>query len=234
MRLIPPGCDGRTGHGTTPGSRSVPDPRPRGGRGPAIDVVPATVRPSTVGSTRPPRRHRRPPMAGPTAAHHPDRPVPDGHRGFRGRPSDHLRHPARATRGPWTPRGDRGVSADVRSASDRLTPRHDVWGRGSTHSSGAITRSGTHFQATPSWFVPSSPAYTYSSWSRPYPNYSPPVTSSAARSATTMVGAFVFPPGMVGRTEASTTRNPSTPWTRSSSSTTAKSSVPILQVPTGW
>ena len=61
-----------------------------------------------------------------------------------------------------------------------------------------------------------------------------PRIRSAARSATMIVGAFVFPPGMTGMTDASATRSPSTPWTRRSGSTTAMSSDPIRHVPTGW
>ena len=40
----------------------------------------------------------------------------------------------------------------------------------------------------------------------------------------------MFTRGMVGITEASATRRPSTPFTRHSASTT----VPMAQVPTGW
>ena len=59
---------------------------------------------------------------------------------------------------------------------------------------------------------------------------------SAARSATIIVGAFVLPPGITGNTDASATRRPATPRTRSSGSSTAWSSsaAPIRQVPTGW
>lgn len=57
---------------------------------------------------------------------------------------------------------------------------------------------------------------------------------SAAFSAIIIVGALVLPPTRVGMTEASTTRRPSMPRTRRLGSTTAISSVPILQVPTGW
>ena len=49
-----------------------------------------------------------------------------------------------------------------------------------------------------------------------------------------MAGAFVFPPVMLGMIEASATRSPSMPRTRSAGSTTARSSVPIRQVPTAW
>jgi hypothetical protein len=51
--------------------------------------------------------------------------------------------------------------------------------------------------------------------------------SSAARSATAMVGALVLPLGTVGITEASTTRKPSLRRTRSWGSTTASSPMPI-------
>lgn len=56
---------------------------------------------------------------------------------------------------------------------------------------------------------------------------------SAALSAIIIVGAFVFPATTRGITEASTTRSPSIPRTRNLSSTTASSSLPILQVPAG-
>ena len=47
-------------------------------------------------------------------------------------------------------------------------------------------------------------------------------------------GALVPGPEMIdGMTEASATRSPRTPWTRSSLSTTASASVPIRAVPTG-
>ena len=47
-------------------------------------------------------------------------------------------------------------------------------------------------------------------------------------------GAFVLPDVRVGMMEASATRSPSIPLTRSQESTTAIGSDPILQVPTGW
>lgn len=49
-----------------------------------------------------------------------------------------------------------------------------------------------------------------------------------------IAGAFVFPPVIPGMIDASATRSPSMPRTRSSGSTTARSSVPIRQVPTAW
>jgi len=58
--------------------------------------------------------------------------------------------------------------------------------------------------------------------------------SSAAFSPIMMEGALVLPEVRVGMIEASATRRPSMPWTRSRSSTTAIGSEPILQVPTGW
>jgi hypothetical protein len=59
---------------------------------------------------------------------------------------------------------------------------------------------------------------------------------SAAFSAIIMVEAHVFADGMLGITEASATRNPVTPWTRNSSSTTADGSLdtPIREVPITW
>ena len=52
----------------------------------------------------------------------------------------------------------------------------------------------------------------------------------AIRSAIAAVVRFVFARGIVGMTEASTTRRPSTPRTRHSESTTS----PIAHVPAGW
>jgi hypothetical protein len=46
-------------------------------------------------------------------------------------------------------------------------------------------------------------------------------------------GALVLPDVNVGMIEASATRRPAMPWTRSWASTTAIGSDPILQVPTG-
>ena len=56
---------------------------------------------------------------------------------------------------------------------------------------------------------------------------------AATFSPITIAGAFVLPLIKVGMMEASATRNPSTPRTRSAGSTTELSSMPILQVPTG-
>src|SRR5215831_8858645 len=55
--------------------------------------------------------------------------------------------------------------------------------------------------------------------------------SSAIFSAIIIVGALVFPLGMVGMIEASTTRKFSISWTRKCASTTAIGSSPILHVP---
>ena len=49
-----------------------------------------------------------------------------------------------------------------------------------------------------------------------------------------MAGALVLPETNVGMMEASATRSPRKPRTRSRSSTTALASLPILHVPTGW
>ena len=66
------------------------------------------------------------------------------------------------------------------------------------------------------------------------PNHAPARIISAAFSPIMMEGALVLPEVRVGMIEASATRRPSMPWTRSRSSTTAIGSEPILQVPTGW
>ena len=57
---------------------------------------------------------------------------------------------------------------------------------------------------------------------------------SAAFSASMRVGALRLPDTIAGMMEASTTRSPSVPRTRVSPSVTARSSVPIRQVPQGW
>ena len=57
---------------------------------------------------------------------------------------------------------------------------------------------------------------------------------AAPFSPTMIDGAWVFPLINFGMIEASITRSPSRPWTRSCVSTTARSSWPILQEPTGW
>lgn len=48
-----------------------------------------------------------------------------------------------------------------------------------------------------------------------------------------ITGAFVLPPMRRGMIDASATRNPRRPWTRSSGSTTASGPMPIRHVPTG-
>ena len=59
-------------------------------------------------------------------------------------------------------------------------------------------------------------------------------TMTAAFSPIMIDGALVLPDVSVGMIEASATRKPAMPWTRSWASTTAIGSDPILQVPTGW
>ena len=61
-----------------------------------------------------------------------------------------------------------------------------------------------------------------------------PRSRSTAFSAIITVGALVLPPINDGITEASMTRKPSTPRTRSSGSTTLVGSLPMRQLPTGW
>src|SRR5215813_6071870 len=59
------------------------------------------------------------------------------------------------------------------------------------------------------------------------------IISWDANSPIMMLGALVLAEGIVGMTEASAMRRPSTPRTRSSASTTASSPDPIAQLPTG-
>ena len=61
-----------------------------------------------------------------------------------------------------------------------------------------------------------------------------PRIRSDAFSPIMMVGALVLHDGIRGMTEASATRNASMPRTFRSGCTTAMSSIPIRQVPTGW
>ena len=57
---------------------------------------------------------------------------------------------------------------------------------------------------------------------------------SEAFSPIMMIGPLVLADIKVGMIDPSATRKPSMPRTYSSGSTTAISSMPILQVPTGW
>ena len=69
-----------------------------------------------------------------------------------------------------------------------------------------------------------------------FPDHQPAAASTMSEhfSPIMIEGAFVFPEVSVGMTEASAIRRCSIPWTRSSSSTTASASRPILHVHTGW
>jgi mycofactocin system transcriptional regulator len=69
---------------------------------------------------------------------------------------------------------------------------------------------------------------------RALPPYEPSRMRSAAIQATAMVGAAVLPATWTGRTEASTTRSPVTPRTRSCGSTTSSASGPMAVAPTAW
>ena len=83
------------------------------------------------------------------------------------------------------------------------------------------------------------------SWPRPSTTGKPPARavqparaassriSSAPRSATIITAAWVLPDTILGMTEASTTRRPSSPFTRSRESVTASGSAPMRQVPIG-
>jgi hypothetical protein len=66
------------------------------------------------------------------------------------------------------------------------------------------------------------------------PSYEARPIMSAARSAMASTVAFGLALGIVGITDASATRRPATPRTRSRRSTTASVSDPSRQVPTGW
>jgi hypothetical protein len=62
----------------------------------------------------------------------------------------------------------------------------------------------------------------------------PATISRDANSPIMMLGALVLAEGIVGITDASAMRRPSTPRTRNSASTTASRSDPMAQVPTRW
>ena len=62
----------------------------------------------------------------------------------------------------------------------------------------------------------------------------PARTRSAARSPMIMAAVFVLAETIDGITDASATRSPRTPRTRSDGSTTASGPTPMRHVPTGW
>jgi len=241
MRLLPPAGEGTSGHGTTPDdpvrARSPPawrvTVRRRSGHASPLGPPPSP-RPGDTG-------HRRP--ARPRHAARRDRPTSDGHTP-RGRSI-----PRSVLRGDGGAPTRRSTPGSPRSGVRRRRSSRSLGGRGPPTSERDRVLGARSHTATRPWARLSSrymgshaaargvtplPRSHPATTGRDRSSYRPRFSRSAARSATAMVGAFVLPPGMVGMTEASTTRRPSTPWTRSSSSTTAIPSSPIRQVPTGW
>ena len=82
------------------------------------------------------------------------------------------------------------------------------------------------------YFAEATPAGIEQSFVR-LPAYPRPMIIAAARSAMASTVALVFAAGTEGITDASATRSPSTPRSRSVRSTTEAASAPNLHVPTG-